>query len=269
MKHTVTLLAAVLALTMAASAQVTTISQWNFNGTNATSVPGGTNSPSPSVGSGTSSLIGGTTGSFASGIANGGSTDPVTTSPPNYGWGTTTYQAQGAGSGTSGIRFDLSTAGYDTNTYTGLDIRFDLRTSNTSSRWYRVDYTVDSGANWILGNATALGSANANNGDTWHNNRVFSITDVLALDNANFGFRIVSVFSPVDFTQNNGGTNYLANTAYEVANNAPLSTSSYAPGGTWRFDMVTVQAVPEPSTYALLVLTAAGLAAYRLRRRNQ
>ncbi len=257
-----------LAAAFASTGTAQIVTQWNFNGTATNAIPGGSTSPSPSVGSGTASLIGSTTATFASGTANGGSTDPVTTTPNNYAWNTTTYPAQGANSGTAGARFDLSTSGFDTNSYTGLQISFDLRTSNTSSRWFRLDYTTDGGANWILGTATALGAANANNGDTWHNNRVVSITDPLALDNSTFGFRVVSVFSPNDFTQNTASpTNYLANTAYEVANNASPG-SSYA-GGTWRFDMVTATAVPEPSTYALLALGAAGMAAYRLRRRSR
>jgi len=40
----------------------TTLTQWNFNGSSGTTVPGGTESPTPSVGAGTAALIGGVTG---------------------------------------------------------------------------------------------------------------------------------------------------------------------------------------------------------------
>jgi len=66
-------------------------------------------------------------------------------------------------------------------------------------------------------------------------------------NNANFGFRIVSIFAP--------GTS-----AYAASN----SGSTYA-GGTLRYDMVTVTGViPAPGAVALLGL--AGLAGTRRRR---
>ncbi|MCS7034705.1 MAG: PEP-CTERM sorting domain-containing protein, partial [Phycisphaerae bacterium] len=130
--------AAVVAAATTAPAAV--ITQWDFNGSSATTVPGGATSPTPSIGSGTASLIGGTTASFASGIANGGSSDPVTTSPPNFGWNTTTYPAQGTNEGTAGVRFNVSTVGVSGP---GLFAYFDLRHSNTSSRFVRLDYSTD------------------------------------------------------------------------------------------------------------------------------
>jgi hypothetical protein len=231
---------------VSASGQV--ITQWNFNGTSAATVPGGTAAPTPSVGTGSASLIGGVTAAFTSGTAQGGSTDPVNTTPPNYGWNLTGFPAQGANSGTAGARFAVDTTGPIAVGITGVEITFDLRTSNTASRWYRLDYTTD-GSTWNLGTPTRLGAA-PNAGDTWHNGNSVVLNDLGTLNNPGFAFRIVSVFSPVAFTQISGDIAYDADSAYEVARNN--GESAYLTTGTWRFDMVTVSAIPEPSTYAAI-----------------
>lgn len=103
------------ALALAAgAAHADIVARWNFNGPSATTVPGGANAPAVASGAGTASLIGGVTGeaTFASGTVNGGSTDPVTTTPSNYGWQTTSYPAVSAGNETAGIQFLVSTLGY-------------------------------------------------------------------------------------------------------------------------------------------------------------
>jgi len=234
------LAAGVLAACGAANAAI--ITQWDFNGQSATTVPGGGTSPTPSIGAGTASLLASVTGSFSSGIANGGSSDPVTTSPPNFGWQTTTYPAQGAGSGTAGVRFDISTVGV-----LGPDLYayFDVRHSNTSSRFVQVQYTTDgttfTNAPGGLFEATA-------GGDTWYKLRQVNLgADPLVFNNANFGFRVVTVFDP--------GTPG----SYSAA------STTYAGTGTLRFDMVTLdtQPIPEPASAALL---AAGAMLSRRRR---
>lgn len=228
--------AAVLtASTTLASAQI--ITQWDFNGTSATTVPGGTSSPLPSIGAGTASLIGGATSpSFNTGV---GSSDPNLTAPPNYAWQTTTYPAQGTGSNTRGVQFAVSTVGY-----LNIVITFDTRHSNTSSAWVALDWSPDGGTNWF--NA---GNFQATAGDTWFNGRTSGVLPAAANNNPNFVFRMTSIFAP--------GTS-----TYVPSNPA----SSYATTGTLRWDMVTVsgEVIPTPGTVALLAL--GGLLASRRRR---
>ena len=233
------------ALAVACSVQAQgTVAQWTFTGDVST----------PSTGAGTASLIGGTTATFAAGAAG----------TPDRGWSTSTYPAQGTGSGTAGASFAVSTVGIDPAA-TAISFTFDLRTSNTSSRWFRADYTLDGGVTWNLGTATRLGAADASAGDAWHLGNSLTITDSSALNNAQFAVRVVSVFSPAAFTQVSGAVSYAANSAYEVARNPASGTpSSYSASGTWRFDNVTFTAVPAPGAIALLGL--AGLVGSRRRR---
>ncbi len=252
-------LAAITSLT-AVNAQ--TVAQWNFN-----SLPpdasNSTGNATASIGTGTPLLLGGVTNpGFNSGV---GSSDPAALD--NTGYQTETYAAQSVQSGQRGVRFNASTIGFNAPSLTGLNISFDLRTSNTSSRWYQLDYTTNGGTSWTLGTPTRLGSA-PSAGDTWHNESTVFINNVAVLDNADFGFRIVSVFSPVAFTQVNGNVSYGANTAYEVARNPATGTNSAYAGGTWRFDMVTVTAIPEPTTFLLIGLGSSFLLLNSRRRRD-
>lgn len=251
----------ILAITLAgalvgSSAAQTLITEWNFNGPSAAEVPGGTAAPTPSTGSGTASLLGGVTATFASGVASGGSSDTTAGSPPNYGWNTTTYAAQGAESGARGVAFQVSTVGF-----TGIKVEFDTRHSNTANRWLRLDYATNvAGDNWVLGTAAAgtVFEASAG-GDTWYNNRVADLSSIGAVENnANFRFRVVSVFGPDTGPFDDGSTytSYFASTG----------TSTYAGTGTMRYDMVQVtgNAVPEPASIGALGLGAVAL----LRRRR-
>lgn len=249
MKSILTL--AVIAAVGFSNAQVLTV--WDFNGTSATTVPGGNLSPTPSIGVGTASLLGGITSSFSSGTANGGSSDPVITTPNNYGWQTTTYAAQGAENGARGVQFAVSTVGKS-----DVVVKFDTRHSNTSSRWVRFDYSADGGTSWTLGTAAANSIFQGNAGDTWFNLRTVDLSAVSAVENnANFQFRMVTIFGPAtgSYDDNTTYTSYAASTG----------TSTYAGSGTLRWDMVRVEAVPEPGTMAAL---AAGISILVARRRR-
>jgi len=220
---------------VAVPAQAVTVTQWNFN-----SVPSDASSSTgslvASVGSGVASLVGGTTATFASGNASGGSTDPDT-STNDSGWNLTAWAAQGAGDKSRGARFDTGTTGFDS-----VVVSWDQRHSNTSSRYAQFQYSTDGIAFHDFGTAFA-----ADPGDVWYNGRSVDLSSVAGVaDNASFAFRIVAAFAP-------GESGYVASTP----------GSSYGTAGTWRFDMVTVSAapmapVPEPETCAMLL---AGLAA--------
>jgi uncharacterized protein len=234
---------ALLALVATAGiAQADIITQWNFN------LAGGgssTGTLTPNLGVGTASNVGGTSSAFNSGDANGGSTDPVVAVPPapteDSGWQVSAFAAQGANSDGTGVQFLVSTVGF-----TDIIVTFDQRHSNTSSRFYAGQYTVDGGANWITA-TTFEGTA----GDTWFNNRTIDLSAVTAADNnPSFGVRVVATFAP-------GTSTYFGTTANTAA--------GYAATGTARFDMVTVNGViPTPGALALAGI--GGLLAARRRR---
>ncbi len=193
----------------------TTITQWNFNSNPADGATG-TGLTTPSVGSGSASLAGGTTASFNSGDSNGGSTDPA--SGDDSGWNVTTYAAQGTGNKTRGVQFLVSTVGFQ-----NIQVKWDQRHSNTGPRHVQLQYTTD-GSNWIDFGAPFEGTA----GDTWFNNRSLNLGSITAANNnANFGIRIVAAFAP-------GTSNYVASS----------NSGTYSTTGTWRFDMVTISGTP-------------------------
>ncbi len=252
------LTATLLVLFSGVSANAATLLQWDFN-----SVPPdantGTGSLLPSVGSGIITAVGGASNpGFNSGV---GSSDPA--AADNSGYQTTDYAGQGSESGLRGIRVNASTVGF--KNITGS---FDLRTSNTSSRWYQVQYSIDGTTFNDLGSAVRLGLGDMSVGDTWSNSRSFDLSSISGVNNnPNFAFQIVSVFSPVAFTEFLSNTNFAAGTAYEAARNRSTGSQSNYAGGTWRFDMVGLNAtaVPEPSSVAILC-SIGTFVAYRRRK---
>lgn len=221
-------LAATLLISAAGWSQTTLVS-WNFNGTSATTIGGGELSPTPSGGSGSAQLVGGTTATFASGNSSTGTTETETTTPPNFGWNTTNYPAAGTENKQRGVQFNVSTSGY-----ADIIFRFEQRLSNTAANTYVVQYTTDRTAAtpvWVDAQTFSVTPAATGTGDTWHNNRTVDLSAVEELDNnPNVAFRVVSAFDP-------GAGDYLA----------ARSTSTYA-GGTVRFDQVAVQAATTLST---------------------
>ena len=229
------------ALLAATNASADTITQWNFNSVTPDANTG-TGSIIASIGAGSLSALAGVTTSFSSGTANGGSTDTAPTADDS-GFQTTGYAAQGAANKTRGVQYNVSTVGFE-----DIIVKYDLRHSNTSSRYEQFQYSLD-GTNFV-----DFDLFDGNAGDTWFNNRTVDLSSIAGADNnASFAFRVVAAFAP--------------NTSAYAA-----SSSTYAGSGTWRFDMVTasgtaVAAVPEPETYALLV-AGLGLVGFSARRRQ-
>jgi hypothetical protein len=207
---------AAVALSAGLSAAQTVITQWTFNSP-ANDANFNTGTTSPAVGGGVASLVGGTTSSFASGAASGGSTDPELTD--NSGWQTTTYPGATIGNKSAGVQFAVSTCGFS-----DVVVSWDVRHSNSSSRYTRFQYTLNASAGspvWVDGPQF---DANLG-GDRWYNARTVDLSAVTgASNNQNFAFRIVTEFAPP------ANLNYVATT----------STSNYAGSGTLRYDMVTV-----------------------------
>lgn len=220
------------------------IVQWNFNSNpaDANTSTGTTTADIDLNGGATVSLLGGVTSSFSSGDASGGSSDPA--SGDDSGLQTTNYAAQGTNSGVCGVQFNGSTVGFE-----NIIVEYDLRHSNTSSRYEQFDYTLDGGATWVT---FATFDANAG-GDKWYNNHLFDLSAVSGADNnALFGCRVVAVFDPAF------GDRYTAST----------TGSNYAATGTWRFDMVQIYGtpVPEPGSLAAFATGIVGLLCARRRK---
>lgn len=231
-------LAATLCALASATHATDLLTQWNFN----SAMPDANTSTGtlqPSVGAGVATLVGGIGGSFASGTVNGGSTDPAPAD--DSGWQTTAYAAQGTDDRARGVQFSVSTLGFR-----DIIVSWDQRHSNTSSRFVQFQYSLD-GLQFTDHGGLLVGDA----GDTWFNQRSVDLSMLAGVaDNASFAFRIVAAFAP-------------SSTGYQASS----STASYSPNGTWRFDMVSVQAspIPEPGSWALLVagLSAVGFVARR------
>jgi MYXO-CTERM domain-containing protein len=226
-------------LVAAAPLHAVVLTQWNFN-SNPADGSTTTGTLTPNIGAGAASLIGGTTSTFSSGDANGGSSDPAT--GDDSGWNVSTWAAQGTENKTRGVQFSVSTVDQQ-----DITITWDQRHSNGAAKHVQFQYSTDGTTFTDLG-----GLYTATAGDTWFNNRSADLSSITGVNNnANFAFRIVQSFGS-------------DNLNYEPSN----PSAAYGTTGTWRFDMVTINAtpVPEPEEYA--AMAAGGLAAFALWRRR-
>jgi hypothetical protein len=206
---------------------------WDFNSQPSDSATG-TGTLLPIIGTGSISLIGGTTSTFASGNTGGGSSDTEVANDSEL--SVSTWSAQGVGSGDRGIEFAFSTLNYNSNFFD-----FDVRFSNSMSKFVEVLVSVGGGSFSSLGVITGAG-------DTRFNNQ--SIALGAAADNqADVRVRVVSIFAP-------------STSAYATANPA----SAYAATGTLRIDMVSVEGTLVPTPGAAALVGLGGLVIARRRR---
>ena len=127
------LFAGMLGIAQPATATTTIITQWTFNSPTPDNNTN-TGTTDPAIGSGIASLVGGTTATFASGDASGGSTDPAT--GDDSAWNTTTYYApQGTQDRQRGVQFAVSTVGYQ-NIRFSFDLRHSKRAIRKPDLWY-------------------------------------------------------------------------------------------------------------------------------------
>ena len=127
------------------------------------------------------------------------------------------------GSKTAGVQFNVSTVGQ-----MGITFTFENRHSNGAANTVVAQYTTDASVAspvWVDAQTFTFTPAATGTGDTWYNARTVNLSAVTALDNnPNVAFRVVSAFDPV-------AGDYVAS----------RSTNTYAaPGGTLRFDQVTI-----------------------------
>jgi len=210
-----------IASALASTSSAAVVVQWNFNSSNTTA----------SLGSGSASLIGGTTATFATGFS--GSND--------FAWNTTNYPAQGTSNRTAGVQFGASTADYS-----DISLTWNIRHSNTAANTIAVLATND-GSTWNEVALFTFTPAASGTGDTWYSRSVTLGSEYS--NSANFAFRVVTAFAPNTST-------YLAS----------RSTSTYGTSSTLRFDNVTVNGTLIPAPGAVALLGVATLVGTRRRR---
>jgi hypothetical protein len=197
------------------STQAIVLAQWNFN----SATPDGntaTGTSSPSSGSGTASLVGGATATFATGDT---SFDPVG-STDNSGWNTATYPTQGTGNKTRGAQFKVSTAGRQ-----NIVIVWSSESPSTGSRYGRFQYSTN-GADFVDYPTAFINSTNY----TIKTNSLSFVPPVN--NNVNFAFRFLAEFE-------SSATGSM-NSNYDAGD----TSKNYGTAGSMRYDMVTVFGAP-------------------------
>jgi hypothetical protein len=231
--HTITRALSALSLATVAVAvslaQPTQLAFWNFNESNPLdsiamlAADGGVFAPQAQISINLATIVydNNGTGFRGSPLDPNNPTHPTT---PNWALQTTDYPAQGQDSGLAGIVVSVPTTGYQ-----NITVKFDVRWSNTASKFLAVEYTTDGGVNW-----TRARVLEARRGDRWHGDtdanggygalvELDLSGDANVNNNAQFAFRVVTIFDP--------------NTGQYTA---AQSGSNYATRGTLRYDLIEI-----------------------------
>ena len=231
MKSLSSLLVTSVVVAISSSASAAVVTQWTFNSSNAALTL------TPYIGTGTASYVGGTAAN-STGIATGWGDDTTAVSlVVNNRWTMTTFPTASAASGTAGAQFAVSTVGYE-----NVTLSFGLRNSNTASKYAQLQYSTNGTTFADFGNVIE------GVGDQWTSVSRDLSSLTTTHNNSSFAFRVVSVFAP--------GTS-----AYAAAGVG----KTYSTGGTYGFDLVTVNGTAIPSPGAVALLGFAGLVARRRR----
>jgi hypothetical protein len=242
------------------------ITQWNF--TSAVSAPD--NSPAPTFGSGTASMLG-MTNSYvyngsASGVGSVASGDILSTpGVANTSFNEFTWRIRGVkGTGdtgsanngwnlaapeySQGVEFDVSTLGFQ-----NISVSFDWYSTTQGVRDLQEEYTLN-GSTWNFINAPLVAVSNDYYGTSSPTNTI-NFSSIVGADNdPNFGIRLVSAYDPA----------FGNNTYSSAASNNSTQTVYNNNSGNWRFANITVEgasiAVPEPATTGILTSGLALLA---------
>jgi endonuclease/exonuclease/phosphatase family metal-dependent hydrolase len=212
------------AAAICARASAATLALWDFNSPTPDGDPT-TGTLQAASGSGTASLVGGVSGSFT---APNGSSDPNSTDNSN--WRITGWPAQGTQNKQNGDQFSVSTAGYR-----NIGLSWDLRNSNTASKYTRLQYTTN-GTDFIDYQVITMPY------EAWVNDQTASFAGVPGVDgNPQFGVRFVIEFESTVIAPSTNG--------YVPCN----PTNNYGSAGTLRFDMVTLSGELAPVTNLTLL----------------
>jgi hypothetical protein len=240
----------VFSVTICSVAPASTVLQWDFNAPGEGTSSTGTTTPSVNLTGAPATVVhvGGTTGStFGNGFVTGDSSspsfpnnrssDPVVPSTDNSAFLAVNFPDQGEGNKTAGVAFTFDLTGF-----TDAVLSFDMLAQTGASRYYQVQYDIGDG---LIDFATidVLAAFNAQNYASQQSHWILGYTFDFGslLDNQeSVEIRVVSQFAPgTSAYEQNGGTTYSG------------------VNGQVRWDMVTVTAIPEPSTAALLGLATA------------
>lgn len=200
--------------------------QWNFN----TPLPPDNNlitgSTSPSMGTGSAYLTGGSTPYSINPFDKGSDNDHYSTSRDNTGWNIRNFPAQKTASRTAGIVFACNTSGFQ-NIIIRLDEKHSYSSPNTTCIQYNPDTLNPAG--WITLQVNKIADS------TLENEWITRVVDLSAYPDANdqprFALRVVAAFDPA------GDSVYVATGSQQQANYNPSA-------GTIRFDMVSITGIP-------------------------